>query len=200
MIRRTLLFVLLLFVCTSLYAQTTSLTGTVSDPSGAVIPSATITIVNAATGATREVTSDNQGRYTFNQVTPGVYKLTAKATGFSDMLIERVELLVNQPATIPIAFEKVGATSTTVQVEAEATQVNTTDATLGNAIGATEITELPFFARNITNLLAAQPGVTMFAGEGDSRNGAVNGGKPDQSNVTLDGVDDNPQATRAALS
>lgn len=200
------LFVLALFAITGLFAQQTQLSGTVTDPTGAVIPNASITIVNVETGAQRETTSDNQGRYTMAQLTPGTYKLTAKAPGFTDVVVNNLELLVNQPATVPIVFEKVGATTTTVTVEAAAQQVNTTDASLGNAISATAITELPFYARNITNLLAAQPGVTMMSnvptssGAPDSRNGAVNGGKPDQANITLDGVDVNSQADRAALT
>ncbi len=180
-----------------------------TDPSGAVIPGATITIVNAATGAQRDATSDNQGRYTISQVIPGTYKFTAKATGFTDVVFEAVELLVNQPATIPVAFEKLGATSTTVQVEATAVQVNTTDASLGNAINSKQIIEMPMFARNVAGLLAFQPGVTSFGsfgaetgqvGNQDYRSGSVNGGKSDQGNITLDGADVNDQNTRKAFT
>src|SRR5262245_16217447 len=191
-------------------AQQTQLGGTVADPTGAVIPAATITIVNIQTGAQRSTVADSQGRYLMPQVTPGTYKLTARARGFADVVFNELQLLVNQPATVDIKFEKVGSTTETVTVEAGAQQVNTTDATLGNAISNTAIMELPFFARNITTLLAAQPGVTLFGGSMgsannantlmDPRNGAVNGGKPDQSNVTLDGVDVNNQTTRAAFS
>ena len=199
-------FALSLFAAIGLFGQQTQLNGTVTDPTGAVIPNASITIANTETGAQRETASDNQGRYTMAQVTPGTYRLTAKAAGFADVVVNRLELLVNQPATVPIVFERVGPTTTTVTVEAAAQQVNTTDASLGNAIGATAITELPFFARNITNLLAAQPGVTMITnaptstGNPDSRNGSVNGGKPDQANITLDGVDVNSQADRNAFT
>jgi hypothetical protein len=134
------------------------------------------------------------------QVTPGPYRLTAKAPGFTDVVVNDVKLLVNQPATLDVTFERVGATKETVTVEASAQLVNTTDASLGNAVSNTAIMELPFFARNITNLLATQPGVTMVASGGDSRNGAVNGGKPDQANVTLDGIDVNNQNSRAAFT
>jgi hypothetical protein len=131
--------------------------------------------------------------------------------------VNDVELRVNQPATINVKFEKVGTVAETISVSAEAVQVNTTDATLGAAIGAQPILQLPFFARNVAGLLAFQPGVTAINnntastdyvganpstfGEGtiDDRNGAVNGGKSDQANVTLDGVDVNDQATRRAF-
>ena len=189
------------FLCFSavLFGQTTSLTGTVADPSGAVIPGATISIVNTQTGAARDVVSDTQGRYTMQQLTPGTYTLTAKASGFADVVMAGVELLVNQPMTRTITFEKVGTTKTTIEVAATTAQVNTTDASLGNAIGGTAIVELPMFARNVVNLLQFQPGVTA-TGDGGERDGAVNGGRSDQSNVSLDGVDVNDQNARTAFT
>jgi hypothetical protein len=182
----------------SLFAQTTSLTGTVTDPTGAVIPNAVISILNADTGFQREDKSDTQGRYTMESLPPGTYKLTAKAPGFAEMNRE-VRLYVNQPLSVPIVFEKIGSTSTTVSVEAYAAQINTTDATLGNAITSQAIVELPSFARNVANLLQLQPGVLSF-GTTDDRNGSVNGGRSDQGNVTLDGVDVNDQAARSAFT
>jgi len=187
-----------------LLGQVTSLTGTVTDPSGAVIPNAAITIVNTQTGAQRSTTSDNQGRYTLDQLTPGSYKLTAKATGFTDVEISSIELLVNQPATVPISFAKVGTTSTVVSVEAAAALVNTSDASLGNAISTQAIVEMPMYARNVAGLLAFQPGVTSFGSFGaqnlDFRSGSVNGGKSDQANITLDGADVADQNTRQAFT
>ncbi len=187
-----------------LLAQTTVITGTITDPSGAVVPSATVSIVNLATGLQRTVVADNQGRYTISQVVPGTYKVSAKASGFSEISIAKVELLVNQPATVPLTFEKVGAANEVIQVEAAADQVNTTDASLGNAIGTQAIIEMPMFARNVAGLLAFQPGVTSFgafgAGNLDFRSGSVNGGKSDQSNITLDGVDVADQNTRQAFT
>jgi hypothetical protein len=191
------------FLCFSalLFGQTTSLTGTVADPSGAVIPGAAISIVNIETGTPRDAVSDAQGRYTMAQVTPGTYKLSAKAAGFADVVIDKVELLVNQPATRAITFEKVGSTITTIEVAGAAAQVNTTDASLGNAVSGSAIVELPFFARNVVNLLQFQPGVTSTGGGStDERDGAVNGGRADQSNVSLDGVDVNDQNARAAFT
>src|ERR1051325_1321111 len=102
----------------SLFGQTTSLTGTVSDPTGAVIPNAIINIVSVDTGFQREDKSDNQGRYTMESIPPGTYKLTAKASGFTDTVMNNVRLFVNQPATVNVVFEKLGSTSTTVAVEA----------------------------------------------------------------------------------
>ena len=190
----------------AVYGQAlTSLTGTVSDPTGAVVPAASVTIVNSATHATRKVVTDSAGRYSFLQLEPGTYTVTAQATGFADQVVNKVELLVNSPATLTIRFEKVGAVTETVSVSAEATQVNTTDASIGNAVNSGVITQVPLEGRNVVSLLALQPGV-VFLGEpdpgtnGDHRNGAVNGGKSDQANVTLDGVDVNDQQNHTAFN
>src|SRR5450756_718485 len=190
---------------TCLFGQTSSLAGTVTDPTGAVIPGAVVAIVNTETGLQREDKSDSQGRYTMEQLPPGTYKLTAKATGFADFTVNNVRLFVNQPGTQAVVFDKLGSTSTTVAVEAYAAQLNTSDASLGNAIVQQTIVELPSFARNVANLLQFQPGVTNFGSKpnsttSDDRNGSVNGGRSDQGNITLDGVDVNDQSTRAAFT
>ena len=193
----------------------TSVGGTISDPSGAVIPGAQLVLENLDTATRRETTSDASGTYAFPQVQPGRYKISAKASGFSEVIVNEVRLLVNTPATVNVSFEKVGTTTEVISVTADAIQINTTDASLGNAIGTRPVVELPLFARNPAALLAYQPGVTNF-GTGttsdigadplvggtttiDDRNGSVNGGKSDQSNMTLDGVDVNDQQTRRAF-
>lgn len=188
--RSLVLSALLLVLLTPvLFGQAvTSLTGLVTDPSGAVVPGATITIVNTETGIQRETISNGEGSYTLPSVLPGTYTLTAKMTGFNSVEVKNVRLQVNTPATVNVKFEKVGGVSETVTVEASAAQVNTTDASLGNTITSSSITQLPSYARDVVNLLLLQPGVTT--------GGNVNGGKSDQANVTLDGVDVNDQVNR----
>ncbi|MBL8229087.1 MAG: carboxypeptidase regulatory-like domain-containing protein [Bryobacterales bacterium] len=189
-------------LCTFVLAQSlTSINGVVSDPTGAVIPGAQILVENTGTGAKREVQSDASGRYLIPQLPPGTYKLTAKSSGFTDVTIADLRLLVNSPATIPIVFTKVGSVTESVSVSADTTNVNTVDATIGNAFGTRPILQLPLEGRNVVGLLALQPGVT-FTGETqtNSRNGAVNGGKSDQANVTLDGIDVNDQQDRSAFT
>lgn len=185
------------------FGQLTSLSGVVTDPSGAVIPGAHLTLVNSATGAQREVVSDAGGRYLFPELQPGSWDLTAKVAGFNEIRIGGIKLLVNSPAAVNVAFEKVGSLSEAVSVSAESVQINTADASLGNAIDTRPITQLPFEARNVVGLLSLQPGVTYFgdpAQRDDWRTGAVNGGKSDQGNVLLDGVDVNDQQNRAAFT
>jgi hypothetical protein len=109
---------------------------------------------------------------------------------------------VNTPSVVDIRFE-VGVVQQTVAVSSETPQVNTQDATIGNAVGTRPILELPFDARNVVGLLSIQPGVTFFGDPSqrdDYRSGSVNGGKSDQGNVTLDGVDVNDQQNRSAFT
>ncbi|MBM3756441.1 MAG: carboxypeptidase regulatory-like domain-containing protein [Acidobacteria bacterium] len=179
-------------------AQTlTSLNGVVSDPSGAVVPNATVELINVDTNSKRDTATDASGSFAFQQVNPGNYRLSAKATGFSSALINDIRLLVGTPATVNIKLE-VGSVSDTISISSEALQLNTVDASVGNAFGTKPILQMPFEARNVAGLLSLQPGVT-FAGSNvpnSYRGGNVNGGKNDQANVTLDGVDVNDQQDR----
>ncbi len=191
----------LLSINMALFAQaTTQVSGLVTDPTGAVIPNASLELQNVETGLKRTATSDAGGAYSFVQVIPGQYRISATATGFRTTTINDVRLLVANPATVNVKLE-IGQVSESVSVTAEAVQINTTDASIGNAIGTKPIMQMPLNARNIVGLLALQPGVVFTNDDDtDSRNGAVNGGKSDQANVTLDGVDVNDQMDRYAFT
>ena len=195
--------ILLVLALASLQAQSTSsLTGLVTDPSGGVVPGAEIVAVNSETNQKRTATTDSQGRYSFPQMQPATYQVTAQAAGSSATVVNDVRLLVNTPSTVDIHFT-VGGVQQSVSVTADTVQVNTQDATLGNAIGTRPILELPFDARNVIGLLSIQPGVTYFGDPSqrdDYRSGSVNGGKSDQGNVTLDGVDVNDEQFRTAFT
>jgi hypothetical protein len=199
------------FAAAGLSQSFTSLNGNIVDQSGAAVPGAVIEIANVETAAQRSVVADSLGLFVFPQVAPGRYKLTAKAPGFSISTIDLIQLVVNTPATVSVKLE-VGAVTNTVSVTAGATQLNTVDASLGNDVTSQAIAELPLDARDPTSLLALQPGVAYFGQEStygrattgpiptaDRLNGAVNGSKPDQNNITLDGVDVNDQNTRNAF-
>ena len=197
------LAVLLVMSLSVLRAQNAgALSGLVTDASGATIPQADVEVTNSATNAQRTQTTDAQGRYSFAQIQPGTYQVKAKAAGFSDVTVKAVRILVNTATNVDLKLELSGVQQSIV-VASEATQVNTQDATLGNAIGTRPIIELPFDARNVVGLLSIQPGVTFFADPStrdDYRSGSVNGGKSDQGNVTLDGVDVNDQQNRTAFT
>jgi hypothetical protein len=182
-------------ILASSQTATTSLRGVIKDPSGALVPSATITLANKTNGSTLTSTSDSIGFYIFPQIPPARYSITVSASGFSDQT-KTAQLLVNQPASIDFTLT-LGANAVTVDVSASAEALNLTDATIGNAVGNTTIEALPMEGRNPASLLSLQPGV-LFIGQNDStqadsRQGSVAGGRSDQGNVTLDGVDDNDQ-------
>ncbi len=176
---------------------TTSLRGAVTDPSGAAIPGAKVTIVNPSTGVTRSATTAGDGTYVFAQLLPGTYVLNVEATGFQKYNQTGVVLRVALPATVNVAM-KVGAVTQVVSVSGQAPLLNTTNASIGQTMGSTQIEQLPLEARNVPSLLSIQPGVVYTSDRNDlytydTRSGAVDGERSDQSNVTLDGVDVNDQ-------
>ena len=196
-----LAFLFLLFtVAAAGYAQnaTTSLRGSIKDPSGAVVPGATITLLNKETGRSLVTTSKGGGDYQLQQIPPAKYSIAVEAKGFGT-LTKEAELLVNQPATVDFTLS-LGGNSVVVNVTAAADTLNTNDASLGQAMSNSTIQGLPSETRNVPDLLSLQPGVFFIPIPPstnpllqDSRSGAVNGGRSDQGNITLDGVDDNDQ-------
>jgi hypothetical protein len=178
---------------------TTSLRGVVRDPSGAVVPGATITLTSKASGQVLTTQSKGSGEYQLPQLAPAKYVISATAPGFGTVN-KTAELLVNQPATIDFSLG-VAADNTVVDVTAAAETLNMTDASLGGSADNATIQALPSETRNVPDLLSLQPGVLYLPNQGgDSRNGAVNGGRSDQGNVTLDGVDDNDQVNGYAFT
>lgn len=172
---------------------TTSLRGAVTDPSGAAIPGAAVTITNTATNTVRRTATDRDGRYTFAAVLPGTYTLQVRAHGFSTFVRNNLPLQVSLPASVNVSL-KVGQVSSTVEVTSAAPLLNTTDASMGTTMSTPAIESLPLQAENMNLLLSLQPGV-VFTGtaQADSgyRSGSVDGERTDQNNITLDGVNNN---------
>ena len=179
-------------------AQSTSqLNGNVTDPSGAAVPGAKITLTATATGLQRTTTSNSAGLYQFLDMPPGTYTLEATAKGFGNYKAEGVTLVVNTPLTVHIQVQ-VTSLATTVTVQgAGAPLINSTDASLGNTLENDQISQLPIADRNVVQLLSLQPGVAYLGNNldatTDTRSGAVNGLRSDQSNVTLDNIGVNDQ-------
>jgi hypothetical protein len=197
--RAICVFIGLAFLTSLATAQSTSqLNGSVTDPSGASVAGAKITLTNPSTGLQRTTTSSGTGLYQFLDVPPGEYRLEATATGFAAYLAPKIVLVINTPSTILIRLQVAGVAQT-VTVEGEAPLINRTDATLGNTFEQDQIAELPIADRNVVQLLSLQPGVSYMGiqtpalQDTDTRSGAVNGMRSDQSNVTLDGIGVNDQ-------
>ena len=180
------ILVLVLFALTG-YAQSggTTVRGVIKDPQGNLVSGATVTITDPSKNFTRTQQTNQDGAYVFTAVPPGTYRLEVSATGFKTASASGLIALVDTPTVRDVQLE-IGAVSETVDVTASAeAAINTSDATLGNSFERKRIVELPLNANNVVGLLSLQPGV--------SRSGFVNGGRADQSNITLDGVDVNEQ-------
>jgi len=203
----TLLFAFFLALTIQILAQTatTSLRGTVYDAKGAVVSGATVTITNPSTGFSRTTKTDGQGSYQFLELQPAKYNLTVNAAGFAALKQSGLELQVATPATLNVNMQVAGGT-VTVEVSSTAPLVNTQDASMGHAFGADQIADLPFEGRDPAGILSLQTGVvftgnsTHISSASDSRAGAVNGARSDQTNITLDGVDNNDELLGTAFT
>src|SRR5712692_9388732 len=205
------LLVLCLTLAGSALSQTssTSLQGTVTDQSGGAIAGATVSLVNSESKAERTVVSGAQGDYRFLLLPPGTYTLNVTAKGFARYEQTSLQLLVNTPATVNVQL-KIGSGTETVTVTGEAPVLNLVDASLGNPFSETQVKQIPLDGRNVPDLLSLQAGVAYTGNRSDllnpkvkdqdTRNGAVNGARSDQSNITLDGVDVNDQNSGYAFT
>ena len=185
-------------------AGTTSLRGTVTDKSGASVPEAKVRLENKSQAFERESVTGNTGEYEFQALPPGTYSITAEKDGFRRYEQTKLQLLVNLPATLNLTLE-IGSTAQVVEVSAVTQTLNTTDASIGNAFSETQVKELPLEGRNVAELLSLQPGVAYPNNRDDipswdTRKGAVNGARSDQSNVTVDGVQVNDSGGNAFTS
>ena len=184
-------------------AGTSSLRGTVTDPQGAAVPDAGVTLSSSEIGVTLTARTDKSGFYQFLDVRPAAYNVSVSAPGFANFRRSGLVLLVSTPTTSDIQLQLATAT-TSVEVTAASETINTADATLGNTFDSRQILALPFEGRDAAGVLSLQPGVTFIANANpndnvDTRNGALNGGRSDQANITLDGVDNNQQSTGTAF-
>lgn len=197
------LFFFALSLLMSAQTATTSLRGTITDPKGALVQGAVVTLNNPSTGFSRSTKSGNDGVYQFLEVPPASYTLTVTVPGFATLKQDKVTLQVSQPATLDVAMQVKGTTEV-VEVSGEAPMVNTTDASQGNTFNAIQLANLPSEGRDPVAILSLQPGVTYLGGNTnqdntkpnqteDSRGGAVAGARSDQTNVTVDGLDNNDQ-------
>jgi len=189
----------LLFPVVALGQQTSSVTGIVTDTTGAVIRGVEVKLTDTKTAKEQSTKTNEQGVYSFVKVLPGTgYKLTFTAQGFDTVVLTNVTLGVGITETHN-AQMSVGQVTNTVTVTSsgEAT-LNTTDASIGNVISPRRLEKLPIQFRNSpAALIGLQPGVIgADVGTGaTNRVGSVTGARADQGNITVDGIDANDQAT-----
>jgi hypothetical protein len=193
---RNLLAFLLLTVFTAVFAfgqaETGQVNGTVTDPSGAVVSGANVTLTNNGTGQTRSAQTSSNGSYAFTNLQPGNYALTVEGSGFAPYK-SNVDVTVGGRQTLDAKLAVGGGGTTTVEVTAEGgAQVNTTDAQISQVINSAQILQLPTLNRNPYNLIAITGNV---AGDPTNPMGvtsrgvgvAINGQRAASTDILLDG-------------
>ena len=185
------LFLSMLF-CGSGRAQlsTATMFGTVTDPAGAAIPKASVTLTQTDTGFVRTVVTNESGGYRADFLPIGPYKVTVTATGFKKLERAGITLTVTEEAHLDLAVT-VGGSEQTIEVTAEIPLLNTGNSTLGRTISNVEIDNLPLVDRNVYTLLDLTPGVQNNNAAGTGANGGVINplGYPEQ-HVKINGSSD----------
>ncbi|MBL8210176.1 MAG: TonB-dependent receptor [Bryobacterales bacterium] len=203
MLHRLALFALLasFSLTNNLFAQAISATavGTVTDPSGAAVPNAAVTITNTQTGVIRNATTDATGNYTFSFLTPGSWKVTVEAAGFQKATTEAITLSVDQVARLDVKLT-VGQSTESVQVSAGAVLLQTEDATVGTVIDSQKVVELPLNGRSFVQLALLTPGVNpgtpgsitvrrLRGSVGQDVGMSANGARDTQNRFYYDGIE-----------
>ncbi|MGD0303244.1 MAG: carboxypeptidase regulatory-like domain-containing protein [Candidatus Acidiferrales bacterium] len=196
-LRVCLLVFLGLIAAGAAWGQTNgSIRGTVTDPSGAVIPGANVSVVLTGTDATRTATTDKDGAFEVAELPVGTYAITVDAQGFKKSVSQGVVVSIGHVASVTIAMQ-IGAGADTVTVEANVAQVETSSTQLGAVMTDTSIRELPLNTRNAYALLQLQAGVQsqvgadLFYGSDNPGVVSVNGGRGRSNNYMVNGGDAN---------
>jgi len=170
-------------------ATTGTITGTITDQTGAVIVGAQVTITDTATKITTTLPTNQVGAFIFTNVKPGTYDVKVTKTGFQGLDAPGQELLVGQQLTLNLSMT-VGAATQTVEVTAApGAELQTMNSTVGTTLGGATLLSLPNLNRDATTLLIFQPmtAPTFHGSEGNTTGGQVAGSMSDQNTFTLDG-------------
>lgn len=173
-----------------------TITGTVTDSSGAAVPNAAVTLRNVATNIRFSTESNSAGIYVFPSLTPGNYDVSAERQGFKTRKVTGIPLSIGLTATIDLRLE-VGAVTESVQVTASAVQLEAQTSGMGKTVESRRVVELPLLGRNPLALAALAPGVVPSRGQvgvgGDAIGGAgnarISGGLANQNAILMDGGD-----------
>src|SRR5579864_3607631 len=164
-----------------------TVSGTITDPSGAHVVGAVVTALSVSTGVVTSVTTNGAGVYTMPQLLPGKYTFTAEHPGFRRAVTTDVELQVGGAIVLNMGLD-LGQTTETVEVQALPTEVNATSASVGEVVDEKRLLELPLIARSAYDLMLTQPGVSGGAMINGSGNYYLNGNQAASVNYTMDGI------------
>lgn len=191
-------FVFLLFASLSPKAKaqattSASVTGTVLDKSGAVVPGAVLTLTNKATGDTRTTTSGSNGLYRFDLLPVAIYSIRVTKSGFTTAQVNNIELYVGQTTTENVTLSP-GAVSETVTVTSQAPLIEATKSAVGLTVTPNQVQEMPLNGRDFANLAVLAPGARPVDSYDPTKNRyavfAINGSSGRNVNVSVNGVDD----------
>ncbi len=213
-----LLMILALSVTALAQSNKGTVLGTVKDPNDALVANAKVTVVNSATGESREGTSGEDGTYTVSNLEPGKYRVSVEAPGFQTVIFEDVVVETSARLPLDVKFATITGGAGTVTITADSAPLTESETSVrGEVITGKQVTDLPIAQRNFTLLATLSPGVSrpvvgVIGGGGNFEAGGnpvgtstestrfresggsvlvVNGARPTNNNFTLDGVDNN---------
>src|SRR5712692_7493402 len=164
-----------------------AINGTVTDPSGGVVPNAQVKATEAATGIDHTTATSSEGQFAFQDIPLGIYKISVTASGFPAHTVDKVEVTAGSIYTLNVKLT-LQATTTTVEVSAAAITLDTTTQTQNMTIASDVVQDVPLNGRDFTQLIGISPGFGGYAAGGF---GSVNGTRANQINWQIDGVDNN---------
>jgi len=182
-----ILAVLLLGVAANAQTFRGAINGTVSDPSGAVVPNAQVKAKEKSTGIDHSTVTTTDGQFAFQDIAVGMYAVTVTATGFPALTVDNVPVTQGAIYTLPVKLT-LSQQTTTVEVSAAALTLDTTTETQTTAIGGSDLAVMPLNGRDFSQLIAATPGYGGYSAGGY---GSLNGTRANQVNWQIDGVDNN---------
>jgi hypothetical protein len=177
-------------ICVSAYAQSdvARIAGVIKDPSSAVIPGAMVTVKNEATGQSRAVRTNEQGRYLATQLLPATYTVTVEAPGMAPARYEGIRLQVGQERALDVALQPSAVTTEVMVSGGELTTVDFSSARVGANISSREVSELPMNGRQVSQLYLMAPGA-VNNGSGSFDNIRFSGRSNQQNVIRFDGVE-----------
>jgi len=177
------------FACSAAVAQELygSIKGQIADPSGALVPQASVTATNTATGVIKKTMSDANGTFEFLQLPAGEYNVAIEKRGFKTYTVNRITLALNQIYVLSATLQ-LGQPTETIVVEADSAQVETSSSQLGTVVQSNDIVDLPLNGRNWTQLQQLAPGV-MASSDRFGTAYSTSGGQTQQNSYLIDGAD-----------
>ena len=197
----------LMFLSTCLFSQTvsSSLVGTVLDPSSAVVPNAAVTATDQETGAVRAVTTDSSGTFRFLNLTPGEYNLSITVTGFKSITEKGIVLAAQETRDVGKLTLTLGSTTDTIAITAEVTPIQLASSEKAQTIDGKQLNDITLKGRDVFGYLKLVPGVIDTVGNRDVASASaingiyINGNNNTQKNFTVDGITDMDTGSNTTL-